>query len=104
MLSSSLFSLLCVTLTLICGGSTEGQNNDLPVYPTISPDPDIGSLYFGLLVGGSLENSSVLAAVRLSLDIINNRSDILSGYSLHYTLTYSGVNNECLYITCKLCI
>ncbi len=94
MLSSSLFSLLCVTLTLICGGSTEGQNNDLPVYPTVSLDPDIGSLYFGLLVGGSLENSSVLAAVRLSLDIINNRSDILSGYSLHYTLTYSGVNSD----------
>ncbi|XP_064388319.1 gamma-aminobutyric acid type B receptor subunit 1-like isoform X2 [Halichondria panicea] len=94
MLSSSLFSLLCVTLTLICGGSTEGQNNDLPVYPTVSPDPDIGSLYFGLLVGGSLENSSVLAAVRLSLDIINNRSDILSGYSLHYTLTYSGCSGS----------
>ena len=83
MLSSSLFSLLCVTLTLICGGSTEGH---LPVYPTVSPDTDIGSLYFGLLVGDSLENSLVLAAVRLSLDIINNRSDILSGYSLHYTL------------------
>ncbi len=91
MLSSSLFSLLCVTLTLIfSGGNTEGD--DLPVYPMTSPE-GIDSLYFGLLVGDSIENSSVIAAVRLSLDIINSYSDILSGYSLHYTLTYSDVNN-----------
>ncbi len=64
------------------------------VYPPDS-DPDTTPLYFGLVIGKEsvVENSdSLVSAVKLSLDAVNNHPNLLRGYSLHYTLTYTNVS------------
>ena len=65
------------------------------IYPQ-SAQPGTKSLYFGLMMsfGGSQKSSGAIPGVQVALDIINNksRSDILSNYTLHYTLYDSQVN------------
>ena len=65
---------------------------------TAPPIPDNQSmatpLYFGLMVAPSEDSdylNTTLTAVQLALDTINADSDLLRGYSLHYTLTVSQV-------------
>ena len=50
-------------------------------------------LYFGLMlsISGNQQSTGALAGVQAALDDINSREDLLSGYSLHYTLTDSQV-------------
>ena len=50
-------------------------------------------LYFGLMLSlsGDQQSTGALAGVQAALDDINNRDDLLPGYSLHYTLTDSKV-------------
>lgn len=71
----------------------------LEVYPNPG-DPELGKgripLYFSLIqsLGGSvnqLDISGSLAGVKIALDGINNDSDLLPGYTLHYTLANSQV-------------
>ena len=51
-------------------------------------------LYFGLMLSlsGDQQSTGALAGVQAALDDINNRDDLLPGYSLHYTLTDSKVS------------
>ena len=62
------------------------------VYPSVN-ESSTTPLYFGLM--GASEDSDYLnttvTAVQLALDKINSDSDLLRGYSLHYTLTTSQV-------------
>ena len=56
-------------------------------------------LYFGLMIALSEDSdylNTTVTAVQLALDEINSDSDILRGYSLHYTLTVSQVNTACI--------
>ena len=68
------------------------------VYPLVSESNllSIIPLYFGLM--GQSEDSdylnSTVTAVQLALDKINADSNLLKGYSLHYTLTISQVRNS----------
>ena len=71
----------------------------LEVYPD-PRDPDVlenrTPIYFGLIqsLGGPLSQfdaSGSLAGVKIALDRINNDSNLLPGYSLHYTLGNSQV-------------
>ena len=57
-----------------------GNNNSVP-------------LYFGLMLSLRDDDlSGALAGVQAALDEVNDRDDLLPGYSLHYTLTDSKVS------------
>jgi len=66
-----------------------------PSPPTKETAGDLKSLYFALMMsfGGSYKSSGAVPAVQTALDGINNRSDLLPGYKLHYTLTDSQVSS-----------
>ena len=65
----------------------------LDVYPNVSQNASTLPLYFGLMLSlsGDQQSTGALAGVQAALDDINNRDDLLPGYSLHYTLTDSKV-------------
>ena len=71
----------------------------LQVYPPPSTEETAGglkSLYFALMMsfGGDYKSSGAVPSVQTALDLINNRSDLLPGYKLHYTLTDSSVREN----------
>ena len=103
-MSLYLFVLL-LALTLHCtSGQTCFRTDLLPgvenlsqIYPLEdkSSNPSPTPLYFGLMVAPSEDSdylNTTLTAVQLALDTINADSDLLRGYSLHYTLTVSQVS------------
>ena len=65
----------------------------LQVYPPVNESDGRTPLYFALMLsfGGQLTSIGALPGVQIALDYINSQSDILPGYSLHYTLTDSQV-------------
>ena len=62
------------------------RNNEF--YPPLNAPigPSKRALVFGLIMsfGGQIDSSGTVAGVRVALDRINNKSDLLPGYSLHY--------------------
>ena len=54
---------------------------------------DTVPLYIALIMsfGGEFNSSGTLPGVQVALDLINNRTDLLPGYSLHYAATDSQV-------------
>ena len=69
--------------------------NNNTFYPPLPRNSSEGPtpLVFGLIVsfGGSFNSSGAVPGVRVALDRINNSTDLLPGYSLHYALTDSQV-------------
>ena len=69
------------------------RNNEF--YPPLNATIDSSkrALVFGLIMsfGGQIDSSGTIAGVRVALDRINNKSDLLPGYSLHYALSDSQV-------------
>ena len=100
-----MIAILLLLLTLATDSTTGSSNSLLPalddfieVYPSLSNSrsdgPSLTPLYFGLMVAPSEDSdylNTTLTAVQLALDTINADSDLLRGYSLHYTLTVSQV-------------
>ena len=64
------------------------------IYPSHGIANQSIPLYFGLMLSlsGDQQSTGALSGVQAALDDINNRDDLLPGYSLHYTLTDSKVN------------
>ena len=64
-------------------------------YPPLSKfnGSQLKPLVFGLIMsfGGNIDSSGAIPGVRVALDRINNDSNLLSGYSLHYALSDSQV-------------
>ena len=63
-----------------------------------SPDPALNKtcpLYIALIMsfGGSYTSSGVIPAMEVALDQINSDPDMLPGYTLHYTLKDSRVQD-----------
>ena len=94
---------ILLLLCLIQSGSSLGYDpeNYLEVYPD-PQDPDVLRgripLYFGLIqsLGGPLSQFEVpgsIAGVKVALDVINNDSSLLPGYTLHFTFTDSMVSD-----------
>lgn len=85
----------------------ENVINNYTFYPPLDNKTDGRTpIVFGLIVsfGGSFNSSGAVPGVRVALDQINNSSDLLPGYSLHYALSDSQVcmhNNN--YISLQLC-
>jgi hypothetical protein len=70
--------------------------NNFTFYPPLDnnkTDDDRTPIVFGLIVsfGGSFNSSGAVPGVRVALDQINNSTDLLPGYSLHYALSDSQV-------------
>ena len=64
------------------------------VYPALEDAPEgTTPLYFALMqsFSGGYVSAGGIPALMVALDEINNNSDILPGYSLHYTLSDNGV-------------
>lgn len=103
----TLFILLLV-LTCIPRGNTQGflnqqeidriqliiENNQL--YPVIPEGSANKALVFGLIMsfGGNIDSSGAVPGVRVALDRINNDSNLLPGYTLHYALSDSRVSQS----------
>jgi len=66
----------------------------LDIYPPVDENDPRTPLYFALLqsFGGNYNGSGSVAGLQVALDRINNEPSLLSGYSLHYTLTDSQCN------------
>ena len=64
-----------------------------PIESHSSQSADRRPLVFGLIMsfGGSFDSSGAVPVVRVALDHINNNSNILPGYTLHYSLSDSRV-------------
>ena len=87
---AALFSSLLFILglvTTVCGY--------LDIYPPVDENDTRTPLYFALLqsFGGDYDGSGSVAGLQVALDRINNDSTLLSGYSLHYTLTDTQVRH-----------
>ena len=96
--------LLC-TATITQTVAESQWNNYLEVYPNDSSkvatsNDESTPLYFGLMLSlsGDQQSTGALAGVQAALDHINSRDDLLPGYSLHYTLTDSKVNETVLFL------
>ena len=75
--------------------------NNYTFYPPLENKTDGHTpIVFGLIVsfGGSFNSSGAVPGVRVALDQINNSSNLLPGYSLHYTLSDSQVCTCCIYM------
>ena len=74
--------------------SPQNMSGVYPLEKNLSNDSITTPLYFGLMVAPSEDSTylnTTVTAVQLALDAINTKSDLLKGYSLHYTLTMSQV-------------
>ena len=91
-----IFFQLLVLVNFIQADEGYNLTSYLDIYPKladISLKNECVPLYFGLMLSlsGDDQSSGALAGVQAALDEINSRDDLLSGYSLHYTLTDSKV-------------
>lgn len=79
--------------------------NNFTFYPPLDNNQtgdDRTPIVFGLIVsfGGSFNSSGAVPGVRVALDQINNRTDLLPGYSLHYALSDSQVRMHACMFCC----
>ena len=91
---SSVTVLVLLCLCCVTGLRTPVLNDSVQIYPSLDQSGGLSPLYFGLMAAPSEDSDYVNAtvkAIQLALDEINDNSDLLRGYSLHYTLTVSQV-------------
>ena len=69
------------------------QGRDNAFYPPLNGNQYPNPIVFGLIIsfGGNFDSSGAVAGVRVALDRINNDTNLLPGYSLHYALSDSQV-------------
>ena len=108
---SSITVLMFLRLYCVTGLNSKNQcmpvfNDSMQVYSPLGRSSGLSPLYFGLMVAPTEDSDYVnatLTAVQLALNEINANSDLLRGYSLHYSLTVSqvilkqGCNQNVLY-------
>ena len=87
--------LAIVSSSVLCSAQSE-QSLYKEVYPPVNLNgsTDLSSHLFFALVqsfGAQFNGSGNIAGIKVALDRINNSTDILPGYTLHYTLTDSQV-------------
>ena len=85
-----------VAACLVQSSRAEVLNNGdvFQVYPALEDAPEgTTPLYFALMqsFSGGYVSAGGIPGLMVALDEINNNSDILPGYSLHYTLSDNGV-------------
>ena len=64
------------------------------VYPPVTDSNSTKDIYFGYIqsvTGLAFNGSGTIPAIQIALDLINNDSSILNGYTLHYVLGDSQV-------------
>lgn len=87
----SLLASAIVTLLLVVRALSYDTADYLEVYPD-SNDPKVLNgripLHFALIKsnGSQFESFGAVAGAKVALDMINNDSSLLPGYTLHYTL------------------
>ena len=95
-IATMLHSIVFVVV-ILCAEESLALSPYLDVYPNVTEAvqrDETSPLYFGLMLSlsGDQQSTGALAGVQAALDDINNRDDLLPGYSLHYTLTDSKVS------------
>ena len=96
LVANMLHSIVFVVV-ILCAEESLALSPYLDVYPNVTEAVQrnyTSPLYFGLMLSlsGDQQSTGALAGVQAALDDINNRDDLLPGYSLHYTLTDSKVS------------
>ena len=89
-------AVLLMAACLVQPSRGEVLNNGgvFQVYPALEDTPEgTTPLYFALMqsFSGGYVSAGGIPALMVALDEINNNSDVLPGYSLHYTLSDNGV-------------
>ena len=89
-------AVLLVVACLVQPSRGEVLNNGdvFQVYPALEDAPEgTTPLYFALMqsFSGGYVSAGGIPGLMVALDEINNNSDVLPGYSLHYTLSDNGV-------------
>ena len=82
-------------VSLFTAGANESYYKE--VYPPVHLTGDLSNhLFFALIqsFGSEFNGSGNIAGIKVALDKINNRSDILANHTLHYTLTDSKVRGK----------
>ena len=91
--------VLLLLLTVVAVSCVSVATQNVPYYKEVYPPVDLtgnlsNRLFFALIqsFGSEFNGSGNIAGVKVALDKINNRSDILPNHTLHYTLTDSMVS------------
>ena len=94
-----LYLVLAVESQPICN-QTQSYREVYPPVNLSTADPN-RHLFFALIqsFGAQFNGSGNIIGVKIALDRINNRTDILPNHTLHYTLTDSQVR-DCFAIRC----
>ena len=89
-------ALVFLLLFAIPGCCYSQSNRFLQTYPPYDDADPRTPLTFALLqsFGGDFNSSGAVAGVQVALDVINNDTTLLPGYTLHYTLTDSQVSTH----------
>ena len=105
-----LLSLSIATLGLsqsTLSGQMQGCSRSVyrQVWPEVVNDSDPSNLFFGLMMsfGGDYRSHGAVPAVQVALEQINNDSDLLPGYTLHYALLDSQVC-DCACVCVCVCV
>ena len=103
---SSIFMMYCALLVVLVLGARLAQPSRREVLHDgevfqVYPDPEdmangTTPLYFALMqsFSGGYVSAGGIPGLMVALDEINNNSDVLPGYSLHYTLTDNAVSSS----------
>ena len=86
--------LLAACLVQPSRGEVLNNGDVFQVYPALEDAPEgTTPLYFALMqsFSGGYVSAGGIPGLMVALDEINNNSDVLPGYSLHYTLSDNGV-------------
>ncbi len=82
-------------LTLCCAKIVD-------VYPPVTNDSMQIDIFIGVIMslsGPTFISSDVIPGIQLAVDLINNNTNILNGYTLHYVLGDSQVVNSYIRLT-----
>ena len=86
--------LVAACLVQSSRGKVLNNGDVFQVYPDLEDAPEgTTPLYFALMqsFSGGYVSAGGIPGLMVALDEINNNSDVLPGYSLHYTLSDNGV-------------
>ena len=96
----AVFVLCFVAVSFLPLVFAEEQWIYLQIYPPVNASDDRTPMYFALMLSSTFYKSTLaVPGVQIALDYINSEPSILSGYTLHYTLTDSQVHSKAGCIT-----
>ena len=88
------FCVLAIVIISLIALGKEASSISEVIYPHVNDSDGRTPLYFSLIqsFSGQYISAYSLVGLQLALDLINNDSSLLPGYSLHYVFTDAPVS------------